>query len=124
MLIFLCTILVLTACSETTSNEYKFSGESEHWEAEYSYTVREKWGEKNGTKTYSSEDGYEFRLKYKGSLKELSSLQKLEYSYETITSSGMRIEEFTEPPSTLTFSTSGGSKGGAKVGEDEAIKVM
>ncbi|MGE7925914.1 hypothetical protein ACQKND_22400 [Viridibacillus arvi] len=120
------TIMLLTACSETMNNDfnhYKFSGESEHWEAEYSYKVTEKWGEKNGTKTYSIEDGHEFVLKYKGSLEELSSLQKLKYSYETISSSGKRTEEFTEPPSTVKFSSSGGSKGGAKVGEDEVIKV-
>ena len=77
------TIMLLTACSETTNNDYKFSGESEHWEAEYFYKGTEKWGEKNGIKTYSNEDSYEFVLKYKGSLEELSSLQKLEYSYET-----------------------------------------
>ena len=80
--------MLLTACSETTNNDYKFSGESEQWEAEYSYKGTEKWGEKDGTKTYSNEDGYEFVLKYKGSLEELSSLQKLEYSYETNSSSG------------------------------------
>ena len=36
---------------------------------------------------------------------------------------GNRTEEFTEPPSTVTFSSSGASKGGAKVSEDEVIKV-
>ena len=80
--------MLLTACSETTNNDYIFSGESEHWEAEYSYKGTEQWGEKDGQKTYSNEDGYEFILKYKGSLEELSSLQKLEYSYETNSSSG------------------------------------
>ena len=117
------TIMLLTACSEITNNDYKFTGESEHWEAEYAYKGTERWGEKNGTKTYSNEDGHEFVIKYKGSLEELSSLQKLEYSYETISSSGKSTEEFTEPPSTVTFSSSGGSKGGAKVGKDEVIKV-
>ncbi|WP_253702048.1 hypothetical protein [Bacillus sp. FJAT-27445] len=117
------TIMLLTACSETTTNDYQFSGESEHWEAEYSYKGTEKWGEKDGKKTYSNEDSYEFVLKYKGSLEELSSLQKLEYSYETISSSGKRTEELTEPPSTVTFSSSGSSKGGAKVSKDEVIKV-
>ncbi|MFJ8261947.1 hypothetical protein ACIQ4I_08335 [Rummeliibacillus sp. NPDC094406] len=117
------SIMLLTACSETTTNDYKFSGESEHWEAEYSYKGTEIWGEKDGKKTYSNEDGYEFVLKYKGSLEELSSLQKIEYSYKTISSGGKSIEEFTESPSTVTFSSSGRSKGGAKVDEDEVIKV-
>lgn len=117
------TIVVLTACSETISNEYKFSGESEHWEAEYLYKGIEKWNKKGGKHTYSNEDGFEFVLKYKGSLKELSSLQYLEYSYETMNSSGKNKGVFTEPPSTVKFSTSGNSKGGAKVSDDEVIKV-
>lgn len=115
--------MLLTACSETTNNDYKFSGESEHWEAEYSYKGTEKWGEKDGQRTYSNEDSYQFVLKYKGSIEELSSLKKLEYSYETNSKRGKTTEEYTEPPSTGTFSSSGGSKGGAKVHEDEVIKV-
>ncbi|QGS68754.1 hypothetical protein CV093_10540 [Oceanobacillus sp. 143] len=91
------TIILLTACSETTNNDYKFSGESEHWEAEYAYKGTEKWGGKDGRETYSNEDSYEFILKYKDSLEELSSLQKLEYSYEADSSRGDSTEEFTEP---------------------------
>jgi len=116
-------MMLLTACSETTYNDYKFNGESEHWEAEYSYKGTEKWGEKNESITYSNEDGYEFVLKYKGSLEELSSLQKLEYSYETNGGGGNSAEEFTEPPSKVTFSSSASGKGGAKLPEDEVIKV-
>ncbi|WP_235991730.1 putative periplasmic lipoprotein [Metabacillus schmidteae] len=119
----LLTIMLLTACSETSTNDYTFSGESKYWEAEYLYKGTEKWGEKDEKKTYSNEDSYKFVLKYKGSLEELSSLQKLEYSYETINSSGKSTEKFTEPPSTLTFSSSGSSEGGAKVSEDEVIIV-
>ena len=40
-----------------------------------------------------------------------------------ISSRGDNTEEFTEPPSTVIFSSSGGSKGGAKVSEDAVIKV-
>lgn len=117
------TIVLLAGCSEITNNDYIFSGESESWEAEFTYNGTEIWKEKNGIKTYTNEDRHRFVLKYKGSLEELSSLQKIEYSYETISSSGKSTEEFMEPPSTLTFSSSGGSKGGAKVGEDEVILV-
>ncbi|WP_303969712.1 hypothetical protein [Sporosarcina ureae] len=117
------TIMFLTACSKTTNHNYMFNGESEHWEAEYTYNGTEKWVENDGQKKYSNEDNDRFILKYKGSLKELSSLQKIEYSYETTSGSGRVAEEFTEPPSTGIFSSSGGSKGGAKVGEDEVIKV-
>lgn len=80
-------------------------------------------GRKERKKTYSSEDSYEFVIKYKGSLEELSSLQKLEYSYETNGRSGEKTEQFTVAPPTVIFSTSGASKGGAKVSEDAVIKV-
>ncbi|KAB2334437.1 hypothetical protein F7731_14575 [Cytobacillus depressus] len=119
----LLTIILLTACSETTKYDYKFSGESEHWEAEFSYKGTEKWIKKDGINTYSNEDNYELVLKYKGSLEELSSLQNLEYSYNTNSSGGGETKNFTEPPSTVIFSSSGASKSGAKVSEDEIIKV-
>lgn len=119
----LLTILVLVSCSEVTHNDYKFIGESKHWEAEYIYTGTETWGENDGVKTYTNEDSYEFVLKYKGSLEELSSVKKLEYSYETITSSGNSTLNFTEPPTKLIFKSKGSSKNGARVSEDEVIKV-
>lgn len=118
----LLSILLLTACSETTNNNYTFTGESEHWEAEYVYEGIEKWGEEDGQRTYSNNDSYKFVLTYKGSLEELSSIKKLEYSFETRSGSSDSTMEFTEPPSTVMFSSSGGSTG-AKVSENEIIKV-
>lgn len=115
--------IFLTACSEVTHNDYKFVGESEHWEAEYAYKGTEKWRKKGGSETYSNEDHYELTIKYKGTLKDLSATEKLEYSYETISSSGVITETFTEPPGKAVFTTGGGSEGGAKVSEDEIIKV-
>lgn len=122
ILTLLLIILVLTACSEVTkdevtknkvtNNSYKFNGESEHWEAEYSYQGTETWKDNNGTKTYSNEDSHELVLKYKGTLKELSSMKKIEYSYETNNSSGNSTMEFTEPPTTVTFKSKGASSGG------------
>lgn len=116
-------IILLTGCSETTHNNYKFTGESDHWEAVYSYKGTEKWGEKNGVVTYSSEDTDEFVLEYKGSVEELSSLQNLEYAYEAFGRSSKRTEEFTEPLTTKVFTNSGSTKGAAKVNEDETILV-
>lgn len=106
MLMF--AILVLTACTEVTHNVYTFSGESEHWEAVYSYKGTEKWG---GTGTYSNEDWYELTIKYKGPLGDLASIDKLEYSYETISSQGVITEEFNAPPSKAIYTTGGGSNG-------------
>jgi hypothetical protein len=117
------TIMLLTACSETTNNDYIFSGESESWEAEFTYNGTEIWKEKNGIKTYTNEDRHRFVLKYKGSLEELSSLQELQYSYETNFSSQNKTEQFTEPLQTVIFSNTGASNGTAKVSEDEVIKV-
>ena len=116
------SLMLLSACSETTENDYKFSGESKQWEAEFFYNGTEIWGEKKGIKTYSNEDSHKFVLKYKGSLEELSSLQDLEYSYETNFSSWNKTQQFTEPPQTVMFSNSGDSSG-AKVSEDAVIKV-
>ena len=99
-----------------------FGGPFEYWtvtKAEYIY----KGDENDGKKTYSSEDSYELVWIYKGSLKELSSMRRLEYSYITVTSSGDKTEDFTEPPKSLTFTSVGGSKGGAKVSEYEVIQV-
>ncbi|ETI67760.1 hypothetical protein [Neobacillus vireti] len=131
--LLLITILALTACTETTKNEveknkitnnnYKFIGESEHWKAEYIYKGTETWGDENGTTTYNNKDSYEFVLKYKGSLEELSSMQELHYSYKTNFSSGDSNAEFTEPPKERVFTSGGGSEGGANVKEDEVIHV-
>lgn len=124
ILTLLLVITLLTACSaETTNNDYKFRGESDHWEAEYSYKGTETWGEDGGIKTYTNEDSYEFVLKYKGTLEELSSMRKLEYSYSTLHSNGKTIQEFSEPTTTITFTSSGEAINGAKVNEDEVIQV-
>ncbi len=120
---FVLFILVLSACSEVTHNDYKFTGESEHWEAEYAYKGKEAWDEEDGAETYTNKDNYDFLLKYKGSLEELSSLEKLEYSYETLSGGGNATVNFNEPPKNVTFTSSGGSKNGEKVSEDEVIQV-
>ncbi|MGE7688606.1 hypothetical protein ACQKMI_05285 [Lysinibacillus sp. NPDC097214] len=50
-------------------------------------------------------------------------MRKLEYSFKTVNSSGDKTEDFTEPPKSLIFTSVEGSKGGAKVSEDEVIQV-
>ena len=78
--------------------------------------------EEEGKETYSNEDNYEFRLKYKGSLEGSRCMYQLHYSYEANSRREDSNQEFTEPPSTVTFSTSGSSNG-AMVREDTVIKV-
>lgn len=111
----ICTILLLAACAKTANNNYIFSGESEHWKAEYTYNAMEIDGQ--------TEDHYRLIVTYKGPLKELSSLKKLEYDYETLSSQGSVTENFVEAPNSEIFSSSGSSKGGAGVAKDEVIHV-
>ncbi|MCZ0874978.1 hypothetical protein [Peribacillus sp. AS_2] len=112
-----------TNSEEMTEHNYQFTGESEHWEAVYFYEGTELWGEKNEQTTHSSKDSYELVLKYKGALKELSSMKNLEFTYETTTSSGTKTEAYKEPPSEKVFTIRGGSENGAIIGEGEVIKV-
>lgn len=124
MLTLLFMVLVLTACSnEKIHYDYNFEGEGEYWEADYSFWGTEIWGEKDGTMTYSNNNSEEFLLTYKGSLKELSSVKTLEYAYETTAGGGEGTLTFDEPPTKKTFKMSGDSGNGAKVLEDEVIKV-
>ena len=127
-------MMVLTACSFTTSKDtqsetraehnYQFIGDGEHWEAEYSYEATEIWKENDRKQTaHSSKDRYTLVLKYKGSLEELSSMKNLEYTYETTTSSGTQTEQYTEPPREKVFRSGGGSENGAIIGEGEVVKV-
>ncbi|MCR8868607.1 hypothetical protein [Peribacillus frigoritolerans] len=112
-----------TNSEEMTEHNYQFTGESEHWEAVYYYEGTELLGEKNEQTTHSSKDSYELVLKYKGALKELSSMKNLEYTYETTTSSGTKTEAYKEPPSEKVFTIRGGSENGALIGEGEVMKV-
>ncbi|MFE4144549.1 hypothetical protein ACFX4I_22345 [Peribacillus sp. YIM B13472] len=112
-----------TNSEEKTEHNYQFTGESEHWEAVYSYKATEIWGRIGKQTTHSSKDNYVLTLKYKGSLEELSSMKNLEYSYETTISSGNKREAYPDPPSEKVFKTSGSSVNGAMVGKDEVIKV-
>ncbi|WP_026575630.1 hypothetical protein [Bacillus sp. UNC438CL73TsuS30] len=139
--LLLFTIMVLTACTVTTdktknedvknevidnktiNNNYKFVGESEHWEAQYLYNGTETWKDDKGVASYSNKDNYKLVLKYKGSLKELSSMKKLKYSFKTNSSSGKTEEDFPAPPKDRIFTARGGSEGGAKVEKDEVIQV-
>ncbi|WP_180968093.1 hypothetical protein [Cytobacillus massiliigabonensis] len=125
ILTVLFAMIILNACSneEIIHYEYRYIGEGEYWEAEYVFKGTELWGEENGRGTYSNENNDELVLKYKGSLKDLSSVKKLEYSYETSAGSGSNTREFDHPPNGKTFKSAGSSKNGAKVNENEMIQV-
>lgn len=83
----------------------------------------EIWREKNGKLTYSNDNSDEFVLTYKGSIKELSSVKSLEYSYKTSARGGGGTREFDEPPTETTFKHSGSTGNGAKINENDIIQV-
>ncbi|UOQ49829.1 hypothetical protein MUN88_07075 [Gracilibacillus caseinilyticus] len=117
------SVVIVVACSEVTHHDYTFTGESEHWEAEYVYEGTEKRREEDGVESYSNEMDYEFILTYKGTLEELSPLERLSYSYETTSSGGESTRTFNEPPSKVTFTKRGGSTGSSVMSKDEVIQV-
>lgn len=123
LIILIITITLLTACSEAAPRNYQFTGESEHWEAEYTYNLIEEKEGKDVQKTDSNAYHFRFVLTYKGSLEELSSLQKIEYSYETNGDKGSSAEEFVQPLTSGIFSISGSSENAEKVYEDAVINV-
>lgn len=118
-------MMVLTACSgeEKHPYDYTFIGEGAYWESEYFVTGTEIWGKEDGSTTYSNEHRDEFVLTYKGALKELSSLEYIEYSYETSAGGGRGTRKFNEPPTEVTFGIESSQGIGAKVREDEVIHV-
>jgi hypothetical protein len=117
-------VIGLAACSgEENHYSYTFNGEGEYWEAQYSFSGTEIWREKEGRTTYSNENSDEFVLTYKGSLKELSLVKSLEYSYETSVGAGSGTRQFDEPPTEVTFRNMGSAANGAKVSEGDVIQV-
>lgn len=120
--IALLTIGLLTACSDTTYYNYTFTGDSEHWKAEFRYMGHETWGKDQGRTTYDNFGSHDFELTYKGTVKDLSTMKVLEYSYRTNSVAGSRQEEFEEPTRTIRF-TSAGASNGTKVLMDEVIHV-
>lgn len=118
-------LVILIACSneEVTNYQYTFTGEGTYWQAEYVYEGTETRETEEGRTTYSNEDSDEMRLTYKGSLEEVESIEKLEFSYVTSVGSGSGVREFDAPPNDLTFTMRSGSTG-AKVKEEEIIQVV
>lgn len=124
ILLLFFSLMFLAACSKEVNHyDYRFVGESGHWEAEYVFKGTEVWDEKNGRRSYSNENNDEFFLEYKGPLEELSSMKKIEYSYETSAGSGSGATKFDAPPTKKVFKSSGSSENSGIVNEDDIIKV-
>lgn len=123
--------VMLSGCSskddkEVIKHNYEFSGESEHWSANLKYDAKEIYDKKeDGAKTYSNEYNETLVVTYKGELSELSKLKHLEIEYEGKTGGGKHVADYDEGegPISLSFTLSGGGKGGALKQEDDIIKV-
>ncbi|MCG3088744.1 hypothetical protein [Sporosarcina cyprini] len=112
---FLLSVLILSACN-TYSHKYKFSGESEHWEAEILF---------NGTEDkYSRGDSnYVFTVTYKGLPEELASTDEITYSFETDLESFSGTKKLSDPPTEVSFTSKGGSSGTVSADEQIAVNV-
>jgi hypothetical protein len=110
-------------------HDYTFKGESEHWLAEYKVNGKGVFKEERETKneftklTHQSEAKQEFILTYKGSLPELASVKKIEYSYRSSSGGGGSEMNFTTPPDKKVFISSSSSINGAIEDEDDIIEV-
>jgi len=105
----------LTACSEKTNESYTYVGESEHWKAEFVYDVSETWGEKNEKGNYSNEEEYMLTFTYKGTESDLVSIKNISYGYETVSGSGSKTRQFTEPVTQTVFKIGGNAKNTARI---------
>lgn len=124
LLLFLALIpLLLAGCEEKEDYRYVYSGEGEYWQAEYIYEGTEIWRKEGDKHSYSNSDSYNARIVFKGSADELSALGELEYSFDAGSRGASHSAQFDAPPESREFTVSGGSRGGAKLREDEVIYV-
>jgi len=85
--------------------------------------VSTKWIEDSNRSSYSTESMYTLAIQYKGSLRELASVEKLSYSYEISNGGGSDSIEFDEPPKDVIFTSGGSGVGNAMIYPDEVIEV-
>ncbi|MCK0470661.1 hypothetical protein [Halalkalibacter sp. APA_J-10(15)] len=121
---FIFLMLLLSACSneEVMKNKYSFTGEGQYWNAEYIYEGTELWKEEDNRTSYSHESNDTFVLTFKGSLEEMQSIKRVDYSYETTTGGGGGSHEFDESPNEITLKSGSGGTG-ATIKENEIISV-
>jgi hypothetical protein len=119
-------ILIITGCAsmETIRHDYVFKGENESWSAELKVKGTGTFSEKDGRIKYDSSCDKVFTVTYNKDLSQLSSVKRLEISYESSAGAGKLVEDFkSAPPNEKTYVMKSGSKGGAIENKDEVIKV-
>lgn len=125
LIIMAVMLLTMTGCSNKDYfwRYYYFTGENEDWTGEYIENFTETYVEKNGRLIHDSDSDAIFKVTYQGDISELSSLRKIEISYQTRASGGSLINEYDESgPRDKTF-TMRGSGTGIRLKEDDIIKV-
>ncbi|TFJ92953.1 hypothetical protein [Lentibacillus salicampi] len=106
--------------ADVTEHDYTFSGESEHWTADFEMEGKEVFHEEKEVLQYDSEAQSTFTLTYKGSLDELSSVEKIHFKYQTPGSSMEQTMNFDDlPPDDTTFT----ERGNTLVRRDEVIEI-
>ncbi|MDY2630569.1 MAG: hypothetical protein SOV85_04360 [Clostridium sp.] len=103
-------LLIITGCLNKNINQYNYSykGKNEFWTAEYHITGNDTTCEKIFTITYNYD------------ISQLSSIKRLEISYESSVANG-GIEEIVQPEKSYTLKST--TSGGVIESKDEVIKV-
>lgn len=118
-------ILVASGCSkkEVTKNSYTYKGENEFWTAEYTTHGTATFEQEDGKLDVETESTYRLTVTYKKDLSDLSSVKKMEISYETAHSGGSLSTEYSDDEriTTKTFTLLGG--GSSMPTLNDTIKV-
>lgn len=103
ILLIATTFIMRSENREVIEHDYTFAGESENWKAEYNVDGQEVFFEEDDTLKHDSDSQSEFKLTYKGSLNELSSVKRLEFNFEAPANAGSLGVNFDKPPEKKVF---------------------
>lgn len=120
--------IVLSGCGnkDVIKHNYYFYGENDDWLAGLEYDAVEVFTtKKDGALEYECEYREKMVVTYKGDLSELAKVKHIEIEYETMFSSSKLTSDYEEGegPKGLSFTLSGGGKGGPLIQKDEIITV-
>lgn len=129
--LFVLVLLVMVALSgcdnkDVIKHNYYFYGENDDWLAGLEYDAKEVFTKKkDGALEYDCEDKEKFVATYKGDLSDLANINHIEIGYESKTGGSKFTSDYEEGdgPKGLSFTLSGGGKGGALLQKDEIITV-
>lgn len=106
---------------DVIKHDYTFTGESENWSAAFEVEGEEVFYEEEEVMKRDRDVQSEFKLTYKGSLDELSSVKELSYGYKTSKSASEVNRTFEDAPLDEKVFTLTGS---TLVREDRTIEIF